>query len=79
MAWLASLYYECYYITPSDLVPITGAWWDAGFEIWKWSNVVCHKAGDWRGEKLVAFYNRERPVLFSCPPLARTSAATAQG
>ena len=66
VTWLATLHYECYFITPSDLVPISGPWWDPGFEIWRWSNVFCHQVGDARGERLVTFYNRARPVAFGC-------------
>jgi FkbM family methyltransferase len=66
VAWLLTVKYECYFITPSDLIPISGSWWDPGFEIWRWSNVFCHQVNDSRGQRLVSFYNLQRPVSFGC-------------
>ena len=51
--------YDCYYVTPGNLIPIFGAWWDAAHEIKFWSNVMCHRHCDAESLRLVVHYNED--------------------
>lgn len=46
VAMLLELNYICYWITPARLIPLSGLWWHAVYEIKAWSNVFCGQRGD---------------------------------
>ena len=62
VTWMSGVGYDCYFITPTELVPLFGQWWGPGFEIWGWSNVMCAEAGGAQGAALVAFFNSKIKV-----------------
>ena len=57
VAFLESLEYECFMITPSLFIPISAVFWDARFEWFGWSNVLCMVRGARETTALVAFFN----------------------
>jgi len=57
VAFFESLEYECFMITPSFLIPISAIFWDARFEWFGWSNVLCMVRGARETTALVAFFN----------------------
>jgi hypothetical protein len=62
---MSSSGYDCYYITPGNLIPIFGAWWDAAYEIKFWSNVMYHRHCDSESVRLVVHYNEDLAPLRS--------------
>lgn len=38
--------YQCHWITPAQLIPLSGVWWSEEYECRMWSNVFCGVKGD---------------------------------
>jgi FkbM family methyltransferase len=76
---LAAAAYDCYFVTPDNLVPLSGSWWVDGYEIWKWSNVICFRSCDQLVQlRVLTFYNKitvDPAVVVGCAPPACTECA----
>jgi FkbM family methyltransferase len=49
--------YNCYFISPDNLYPISGEFWDDAYEIKNWSNVIAVRNSDPDFVKIMNFYN----------------------
>ena len=71
---LGAAAYDCFFITPDNLVPLTGVWWHDSYEIWQWSNVVCFRRCDQVIQRRVlAFFNKlpvDAAAIVGCAPPA---------
>jgi FkbM family methyltransferase len=73
--------YDCFFVTPDNLVPLTGAWWHESYEIWKWSNILCFRRCDELIQyRVLAFYNKlpvDAAAVTGCAPPATCAECTA--
>jgi hypothetical protein len=63
--------YECHLMSPTQLIPLSGEFWQDSYEIWYWSNFLCAQRCDADLLRLARAYNKEvqipRPDCPSTP------------
>ena len=71
---LSAAAYDCFLVTPSNLIPLTNAWWHESYEMWTWSNVICFRRCDQIIQhRILAFYNEldiDPAIVIGCAPPA---------
>jgi len=58
--------YDCFLMTPTHLLPLSGRWWMQEYEFWGWSNVVCARSGQSDGALLLNWWNERVVMPFGC-------------
>jgi len=68
---LESWGYECHLLSPTQMIPLSGEFWQDSYEIWYWSNFICAQRCDADLLRLARAYNKEvqipRPDCPSTP------------